>query len=174
VLVDFLCDEYAVTGPLDLTGALAFQPADAAGSLAGDGHFAIGRGRVVGVQAVKLFGDVIRLGDTVASVLGEEVSSPLEFESITGTYRVGNGVATTQDLLYTGRGFSVMAAGEYAFIRDSLNVNMVVRHRRGQVKATVTGTASAPVLHVDVPGALREFESRGLERDLRNLLKRFR
>lgn len=174
VLVDFLCDGYAVTGPLDLTGALAFQATDAAGSLSGDGRFSIGRGRVVGAQAAKLFGDMIRFGETVASVLGEEVSSPLEFESITGTYRVDDGVATTRDLLYTGRGFSVTAAGEYAFVRDSLNVDVVVRHRRGQVKAKVTGTASAPVLHVDVPGALREFESRGLERDLRNLLKRFR
>jgi hypothetical protein len=67
-----------------------------------------------------------------------------------------------------------MAAGEYAFVHDGLNVDMVVRHRRGQVKARITGTASAPALQVDVAGALREVETRGLERDLRNLLKRFR
>lgn len=174
VLVDFLCDGYAVTGPLDLTGRLAFQPADTRGSLSGDGRFAIGRGRVVGAQAVKLFGDVLRISESVAAVLGEDVASPLEFESITGTYRVGNGVATSRDLLYTGRGFSVTAAAEYAFVGDGLSVDMVVRHRRGQVKARITGTAAAPVLHVDVAGALRDLDSRGLERDLRNLLKRFR
>ncbi|MGH7333317.1 MAG: AsmA family protein [Candidatus Rokuibacteriota bacterium] len=174
VLVDFLCDGYAVTGPLDLTGALAFHGADAMGSLSGDGRFSIGRGRVVGAQAMKLFGDLIKVGEAVAAALGEDVASPLEFESITGTYRVANGVATTRDLLYTGRGFSVTAAGEYAFVRDGLNVDMVVRHRRGQTKARITGTAAAPVLHVDVAGALREIEPRGLERDLRNLLKRFR
>jgi uncharacterized protein involved in outer membrane biogenesis len=174
VLVDFLCDGYAVTGSLDLTGLLAFQAADASGSLSGAGRFAIGRGRVVGAQAVKLFGDVLKVSETVAAVLGEDVASPLEFESITGTYRVANGVATSQDLLYTGRGFSVTAAGEYAFVHDGLNVDMVVRHRRGQVKARITGTAAAPALQVDVAGALREVETRGLERDLRNLLKRFR
>ena len=174
VLVDFLCDGYAVTGSLDLTGMLAFQAADASGSLSGAGRFAVGRGRVVGAQAVKLFGDVLKVSETVAAVLGEDVASPLEFESITGTYRVANGVATSRDLLYTGRGFSVMAAGEYAFVHDGLNVDMVVRHRRGQVKARITGTASAPALQVDVAGALREVETRGLERDLRNLLKRFR
>jgi uncharacterized protein involved in outer membrane biogenesis len=174
VLVDFLCEGYAVTGSLDLTGLLAFQAADVSGSLSGAGRFAIGRGRVVGAQAVKLFGDVLKVSDTVAAVLGEDVASPLEFESITGTYRVANGVATSRDLLYTGRGFSVTAAGEYAFAHDGLNVDMVVRHRRGQVKARITGTAAAPALQVDVAGALREVEPRGLERDLRNLLKRFR
>ncbi len=174
VLVDFLCDGYAVTGPLDLSGMLAFRAGDARRSLSGDGRFAIGRGRVVGAQAVKLFGDVIKVGETVAAVLGEDVVSPLEFESITGTYRVGNGVATSRDLLYTGRGFTVAAAGEYAFVSDDLHVDIVVRHRRGQVKARVTGTPAAPVLQIDVAGAMRELETRGLERDLRNLLKRFR
>lgn len=153
---------------------LAFRAGDARRSLSGDGRFAIGRGRVVGAQAVKLFGDVIKVGETVAAVLGEDVVSPLEFESITGTYRVGNGVATSRDLLYTGRGFTVAAAGEYAFVSDDLHVDIVVRHRRGQVKARVTGTPAAPVLQIDVAGAMRELETRGLERDLRNLLKRFR
>ena len=174
VLVDFLCDGYAVTGPLNLTGALTFRAADPVASLAGDGRFTIGRGRVVGAQAVKLFGDVLKVGETVAFLLGEDVARPLEFESITGTYRVANGVVTTRDLLYTGRGFSVTAVGEYAFIRDGLNVDMVVKHRRGQVKAKITGTAASPALHVDTAGVMREVEPRGLERDLRNLLRRFR
>jgi len=174
VLVDFLCDGYAVTGPLDLTGAMAFRAAHTLESLSGDGRFTIGRGRVVGAQAVKLFGDIMRLGETVASVLGEEVSSPLEFESITATYGIRNGVATTRDLLYTGRGFSVTAAGNYVFVRDGLSVDMIVKHRRGQVKAKVTGTAAAPVLHVDVGGGLRDLEPRGLERELKDFLRRFR
>lgn len=174
VLVDFLCDGYAVTGPLDLAGTLAFRASDAMHSLSGDGRFTVGRGRVVGTQAVKLFGDVVKVGEAVATVLGEDVASPLEFESITGTYRVNDGVATSRDLLYTGRGFTVTAVAEYAFIRDGLNVDMVVRHRRGQVKARIRGTAAAPVLHVDAAGALRDIEPRGLERDLRNLLRRFR
>jgi hypothetical protein len=173
VLVDFLCDGYAVTGPLNLTGALALQASDPLGSLAGDGRFAIGRGQVVGAQAVRLLGDMVRLGDTVAFVLGEGMTSPLEFESITGTYRIDHGVATTRDLLYTGRGFSVTAAGAYRLTSDGLDVDMVVRHKRGQVRAKVTGSAAAPSLRVDVAGALRDAESQ-TGPGLRDLLKRFR
>jgi hypothetical protein len=173
VLVNFLCDGYAVTGPLDLTGALTFRTSDPVGSVAGEGRFAIGRGEVVGAQAVKLFGDVVRLGQTAAFVVGEGIVSPLDFESITGTYRVAQGVATSRDLLYTGRGFTVRAAGTYTLSSDGLNVDMVVRHRRGQVKATVTGSAAVPVLRVDVAGAVRDTESQ-IGHGLADLLKRFR
>jgi uncharacterized protein involved in outer membrane biogenesis len=173
VLVDFLCEGYAVTGPLDLTGSLAFRVPAEPGALTGAGRFAIGRGEVVGARAIKLFGDVVRLGESVALVLGEGVASPLEFESITGTYRIGHGVATTPDLLYTGRGFTVRAAGTYTLSSDGLNVDMVVRHRRGQVKAKVTGSAAAPVLRVDVAGVVRDTEAQ-VGQGLADLLKRLR
>ena len=51
VLVDFLCQGYAVTGPLDLTGALTAQAGDLWHTLAGAGQFRIGAGKVVGSEA---------------------------------------------------------------------------------------------------------------------------
>src|SRR2546430_16786381 len=56
VLVDFLCFGYAVSGPLDLTGALAFGSADLWNTLSGTGQLRIGPGHVVGAQALALIG----------------------------------------------------------------------------------------------------------------------
>src|SRR5205814_2508633 len=54
VLVDFLCLGYAVSGPLDLAGTLAFDSVRLAKTLSGAGQLRIGRGRVVGRQALRL------------------------------------------------------------------------------------------------------------------------
>jgi hypothetical protein len=139
ILVDFLCEGYAVTGPLDLSAEL-----------------------------------IIRTVDLAASAVGVERPSPFEFESIAGSYRLREGVVSTRDLLYTGRGFTVAASGDYALSTDALNVDLVLRHRREQMRARVTGTAAAPVLRVDVLGTLREVESNKIERGLHGLLRRFR
>ena len=47
ILVDFLCQGYAVTGPLDLTGTLSMHGKEILKTLSGDGRLAIGHGRVV-------------------------------------------------------------------------------------------------------------------------------
>ena len=69
VLVDFLCEGYAVSGPLDLTGALSTNTSDLLNTLAGSGHLRIGPGRVVGPQALALIGVVTRLAGAASSVL---------------------------------------------------------------------------------------------------------
>jgi len=48
VLVDYLCQGYAITGPLDLTGGLAFDAGNMLGTLTGPGQMKVGRGKVVG------------------------------------------------------------------------------------------------------------------------------
>jgi uncharacterized protein involved in outer membrane biogenesis len=174
ILVDFLCDGYAVAGPLDLSASLTIRTPDALQASSGEGRFSIGRGRVVGPSALRLFHDVVRTVELAASAAGEERPSPFEFESITGTYRLRDGVVSTRDLLYTGRGFTVTASGDYALSTDGLTVDLVLRHRREQMRARVTGTAAAPVLRVDILGTLREVESRKIERGLHDLLRRFR
>jgi AsmA protein len=174
LLVDFLCHGYAVTGRLDLTAGLAFRVAGFPGSVSGDGRFQIGRGRVVGPRALRLFGDAVKAVDLASSLVGEALPSPLEFEAITGTYRLHDGLATTRDVVYTARGFTALASGEYALTSGALNVDLLVRHRREQVKAHVTGTAEAPVLRVDALGSLRAVDSRQAERGLQNVLRRLR
>ncbi len=174
VLVDFLCHGYAVTGRLNLTAALTLRAPDVPGSMSGEGRFDVGRGRVVGPRALKLFGDVVKAADLAASIVGEETPSPFEFESITGSYRLRDGVATMRDLLYTGRGFTVTGAGDYVLATGGLNVDLSLQHRREQVKARVTGTADAPVLRIAALGSRRDVDSRTLERGVQDILRRFR
>ena len=47
VLVDYLCQRNAVTGPLDLTGEMSLRLPEAMPTLAGSGRLSIGAGRVV-------------------------------------------------------------------------------------------------------------------------------
>jgi hypothetical protein len=177
LLVDFLCHGYAVAGPLELAGSLAFHPGDPWNTLSGEGRLAIGRGRVVGPQALALLGGVTRVGGALASLLGADpatASSPLDFESITATYRIRNGVASSRDLLYTSRALKVAAGGDYALGSGRVNVDVVVDHARGSVRAKVTGTTASPEIRVSRSTALRDADPQKAERGLQELLRRFR
>jgi uncharacterized protein involved in outer membrane biogenesis len=179
LLVDFLCQGYAVTGPLDLTGALGFTAARPLETLSGPGSLKIGAGKIVGAQALALIGNVVRVGGTVSSLLNADLppsrfDSPVEFDSITGTYRITNGVASTRDLLYTSRAMKVTVAGDYALASGAMNLDMVVNHGRGEVRAKVTGTAAAPSIRVVPASVLRNLDQEKVETGLKDLLKRFR
>jgi uncharacterized protein YhdP len=133
----------------------------------------------VGRDALKLVGDVVRVGGTVSSLLNADVpsamfSSPVEFDSITGTYQITDGIATTRDLLYTSRALKVAVAGDYALASSAMNVDMVVTHGRGEVRARVTGTAAAPSIRISPSSVLRALDQQKVESGLRDLLKRFR
>lgn len=179
VLVEFLCQGYAVTGPLDLTGQAAARPADLWRTLDGRGQLKIGAGKVVGSQALALLGGVARIGGAVSSVLSADLppslfSSPLDFDSITATYQVTNGVVTTNDLLYTSRAMKIAGAGTYGLATGAVNMDLVVHHGRGQIKAKVTGTAAAPSIRVDPSTLLRDVDPGKVEKGLKDLLKQFR
>ena len=179
VLVDFLCQGYAVTGPLDLAGALTFATARPLETLSGPGSFKIGAGKIVGREALQLVGNVVRVGGTISSLLNAEVSpalfsSPVEFDSITGTYRITEGVATTRDLLYTSRVMKVAVAGDYVLASGAMNLDTVVTHSRGEVRARVTGTAASPSIRVVPSSVVRGVDQDKVEAGLKNLLKQFR
>jgi hypothetical protein len=178
VLVDYLCQGYAITGPLDLTGGLSFAPRDLLGTLSGPGQLRVGAGRVVGAQALALIGGVVRVGGAVSSILSTDLparvfESPLEFDSITGTYVLANGVATTRDLLYTSRAMKVAIAGEYSLPTTRMNLDMVITHGRGEVQAKVTGTTASPSIRVSPASVLRDVDPQKAEKGLKDLLKRF-
>ncbi len=179
VLVDFLCQGYALAGPLDLDGTLAFATPDLWGTLSGAGSLKIGAGRVVGAQALALIGNVVRVGGAVSSLLRADVpasltSSPVEFDSITGTYRITNGVVSTRDLVYASRAMTVTVVGDYALVGGRMNLDMLVNHGRGEVKARVTGTAASPSIRVDPSTLVRDVDRQKVESGLKDLLKRFR
>jgi hypothetical protein len=179
VLVDFLCQGYAVTGPLDLSGALSLAAAKPLETLSGTGSFTIGAGKIVGKEALALIGNVVRVGGMVSSLLDADLpastfASPVEFDSITGTYRITDGVATTQDLLYTSRAMKVAVAGTYVLASGAMNLDTTVRHSRGEVRAKVTGTTASPSIRVVPSSVLRSVDREQVERGLRDLLKQFR
>jgi uncharacterized protein involved in outer membrane biogenesis len=179
VLVDFLCQGYAVSGPLDLAGRFTLTATDPLGTLAGTGQLRLGPGKVVGASALALLGGIVRVGATVSSALSLELptsmfASPLDFESIVGTYQVHDGVVTTRDLLYTSRAMKVKVAGDYALLTGRVNFDVVVDDGRRQLQAKVTGPAASPAIRVAPAAILRQLEPEKVERSLKDLLKRFR
>jgi len=114
----------------------------------------------------------------VSSILSADVpsrvfDSPLEFESITGTYTLTNGVATTRDLLYTSRSMKVAIAGEYALPSGRMNLDMTVNHGRGELKAKVSGTAASPNISVSPASILKDVDPQKAQKGIQDLLKRF-
>jgi uncharacterized protein involved in outer membrane biogenesis len=178
VLVDFFCQGYAVTGPLDLTGTLTFSTSDPMRTLSGKGRIHVGAGKVVGARALALLGGLVRVGGAVSSVLSLDVpaalfASPLDFESIAGSYEIVNGVVTTRDLLYTSRAMKARVTGDYAIPTGQVNVDLVLEHGRGLFQAKVTGTAESPSIRV-APAIVRRIEPEQVERGFKDLLKKFR
>jgi AsmA protein len=178
VLVDYLCEGYAITGPLDLTGGATFSAQDLWHTLSGPGTLRIGHGKVVGRQALALLSGIVRVGGAVSSLLSNDLpnlgDSPLEFESITGTYQIVNGVITTRDLLYTSKPMKVAIAGSFGFATRNMDVDMTISHGRGDLKAKVTGNASSPSIRVNPATILRDIDKGKLDKGLGDLLKKIK
>jgi uncharacterized protein YhdP len=102
------------------------------------------------------------------------LSSPLEFESITASYQIVDGVATTRDLLYTSRAMKVGVSGQYALATGAMNLDVVVNHGRGQMTAKLTGTSSSPSIRLAPSSLARDLDADKVQRGLQDLLKRFR
>src|SRR5439155_21805273 len=111
----FLCQAFAVSGPLDLGGELAMRTADTWRTMNGTGRFTVGAGRLVGEGALALVRQVLQAGGMIDRALRGDFSGPgrtaLEFQSITGTYKITNGLARTDDLVYQAKDLKMTAAG---------------------------------------------------------------
>ncbi len=171
VLVDFLCQPYAVTGPLDLGGESTLRLADMLKSASGSGRVRIGPGKVVGREIMSLVHDVVGLGTTVSALARPDRplgSSPLDFDSITGTYTIADGVARTDDLLYRARDVTVRAAGTYALADGRVAMEVTLTQGANQVKGFVAGAPGS--LHV-VPTGVKLGDTRDLRKFLDRLFR---
>ncbi len=162
LLVDYLCQGYAVTGLLEMTGELSGRPGDLLRTMAGQGQLKIGAGKVVGPAALALLGGVVRVAGALSSVLNVDLplslfASPMDFRSITASYRIAGGRLSTQDFLYTSDRMKVAAAGEYGLADGRVNFDLTMTHGRGEIKAKVTGTAASPSIRV-LPGSILRTE----------------
>lgn len=179
VLVDFLCQAYAVTGPLDLTGRASARAGDLWRTLDGQGRVRVGPGKVVGSQALSLLASVLRAGSAASSLLRGEVPVPgpgsaLDYDSISATYTVAGGVLTTRDLVFTAPAFRMRAAGTYALASGALNLDVVLQQGRAELRARVTGTAASPSISLAPESLTRGLDRERMERGLQDLLRRFR
>ncbi|OGL03852.1 MAG: hypothetical protein A3I03_14420 [Candidatus Rokubacteria bacterium RIFCSPLOWO2_02_FULL_68_19] len=173
--MDYLCQGYAVSGPLDLTGELSARPANVLGTMNGQGQLKIGAGKVVGPAALALMGGVARLAGGLSSVLNVDLplslfSSPLDFESITASYRITDGRLTTQDFLYTSERMRVAAVGEYGLADGRMNFDVTMKHGRGEIKAKMTGTSASPSIRV-LPGTILRTDPEKLPGRLQKFLE---
>ena len=178
VLVGFLCQGYAVTGQLDLNGTLTLSPGDPVRTLSGSGRFHVGPGKVVGARAIALLSGFSRLGGTVSSLISFDVpaalaASPFDFDSITGTYEIRNGVVTTRDIAYRGRAMQARVGGEYEIVTDRVNLDLTLEQGRGVFQAKISHTSADPSIRVMSP-ALPHVDSDRVERGFKDLLKKFR
>jgi len=175
VLVDFLCAGYAVTGPLDLNGALSFG----AEGLVSFGDVRIGPGKVVGEQALASLATMVRVGGAVSALLSADLpwslfSSPLDFDSLTGSYDIRDGVLTIRDLLYVSSAMRISGGGTYALDSGQVKFDLIVNHGRGQAYVTVSGTADAPAIGVTPSTILREVHPSQMGQGLQDLFNRLR
>jgi len=147
VLQGYLCQGLAVSGPLDLGGELSMRAEDLWRSMNGAGRLRIGRGRVVGEGALKLVRDVLETGSKVDQLLRGKLSGSssiaLDFDSITGTYKIAAGVLRTDDLLYEGKDLKVALRGTYALADGRTDMNVVATQGSSQFRAQVTGRGGA-------------------------------
>jgi AsmA protein len=172
VLVDYLCQPYAVTGLLDLSGEAILRlpdirPPETMRGVDGSGRIKIGPGKVVGREVVNLVRDVVGLGSAVSAAVNpgrSAVRSPLDFDSITATYTVASGVARTEDLVYTARDVRVRAAGTYGLGDRRVAMEVTLTEGANQIKGLITGA----------PGSLRVVPTgvRVRDRDVKKFLDR--
>ena len=147
VLHDYLCQNFAVTGPLDLTGAMSMHAPDMLRTMNGSGQFKVGAGRVVGEGALRLVRDVFAAGNVFDMALRGKLAAPgrtaLDFDSITGSYKIVNGVARTDDVLYQGNDLKVAVAGTYGLADGRTDMKVVATQGRNQLRAQVTGSGGS-------------------------------
>jgi uncharacterized protein involved in outer membrane biogenesis len=147
VLHDYLCQGFAVTGPLDLTGEMSMRSADVLRTMNGSGQFKVGGGRVVGEGALKIVRDVLAAGNVFDMALRGKLAgaskTALDFDSITGSYKIVNGVARTDDVVYQGKDLKVTVAGTYALADGRTDMKLIATQGSNQLRAQVTGSGGS-------------------------------
>ena len=175
VLVDYLCQRNAVTGPLDLTGEANLPLEAPLPRLNGSGRVHIGAGRVIGPDLLHALGQALALTDLVSGALdgGRRGSrpapgSPLDFDSITASYTITNGVARTEDLVYQARDLRLTGVGTYGLVDGRTAMDVMVTQGGNRVKARVAGGPGALTI---VPTDVRIKEPKDLRKTLDRLLR---
>ncbi|HET7876255.1 MAG TPA: AsmA-like C-terminal region-containing protein, partial [Methylomirabilota bacterium] len=152
VLVDYLCQGTAVTGPLDLTGELGMRAEDPWRTMSGSGRLRVGPGRVVGQDLLRAVTEVLAMVDVVSAATRGRIRQPasaLDFDSITATYTIVSGVLRTDDLLYQTKDLRIAAAGTYGLADGRVAMDVTLTQGKTQVRGRVSGGAGRPLSRVN-------------------------
>jgi hypothetical protein len=169
VLHEYLCQPYAIAGPLDLTGVLSMRTADMWRSMNGAGEFKVGAGRVVGEGALNLVREVLLAQGVISSAMQGDPrglgTTPLEFSSIKGSYKITSGVLRTDDTVYQTKGLTMSTAGTYGLADERTDMMVLISQNAGQFRAHITGSGGSlravPVgVQVRDPDAVKKFLDR--------------
>jgi AsmA-like protein len=162
VLVDFLCQPYAVAGRLDASGEGAFAGTgpDLLRSARGTWQVQVGPGRLVGPAVLSLLSGAVRVGTAVYSVVNLDTpaslfASPLEFDSLSAAGGVGGGQLRVRHLAMQGRQLRVTGRGTYGLVDTRLDFDLEVRTGRTAFGVKLGGTSGEPSYNATGRGLLR-------------------
>jgi hypothetical protein len=154
ILVDFLCQPYAVTGRLDAAGEGSFAGTgqDLLRSARGTWQVQVGPGRLVGPAIVTLLAGAVRVGTAVTS--GPFPASP-DFDSLSAAGGVGGGQVQVRQLAVQNRRVQLTGSGTYGLLDTRLSFDFQVRAGKTSFGVKVTGTAREPAYQVAAGGLLK-------------------
>jgi AsmA-like C-terminal region len=151
VLVDFLCQPYAIAGPLDASGELAFAGTgeDLRRSARGRWQVRAGPGRLVGPAMLGLLSRVVQAGTALYSVANLDVpsalfASPLEFDALAAEGDVEDDRLAVRQARLLSRYVRVTGHGGYGLGDTRLDFVFNVEAGRTPYVVRVGGTASQP------------------------------
>jgi AsmA protein len=149
-----------LTGRTDLSFTGFSGPA-ILGSAAGSGSVRLQDGRLVNYRPLE------RLSAVIGPILeAQGVRTQLdEFQQLTGSFTVANGILRTRDLVLTKAEGTVSAAGTLGLLDSTLDLDVLVRLGRTTVEAKVTGTTDQPTV-VPKLGRLQQRLERELDKAL--------
>jgi AsmA protein len=168
ILVDFLCQARALTGPIDLTGSATLRPDDPWRTVNGAGRLRVGPGKVTGREVSALVSQVLGLAGLASGALDPAGGVLTDFDSITASFTIANGVVRTDDLLYVVPDAKVTAAGTVTLPDGRVDMEVTLRQGANQVRGVVAGPPGALIV---TPTAIQVPDSRGIRRFLEKLFR---
>jgi uncharacterized protein involved in outer membrane biogenesis len=162
VLVDFLCEPYAVTGRLDGTGEIEFSGTgpELLRTARGAWQVEVGAGRLVGPAALTLLSGAIRVGSALYSVTHLDaptglLASPIEFQSLVAAGTTGDGQLRVSRLAMQGQRLRVTGGGTYGLLDTRLDFKLDVQSGRSTFGVKIGGTAREPTYTAEPRGLIK-------------------